>query len=137
MEPVQKRDCDDRPVSSGGGRRSGRHELTDALMRTGLVEVATVFDEHLEQVPLIENEKLVEAFAPYAAEQALTDRVRARRSDRCSEDSRANSLRYAVEVSTELVVAVANDEAGPRAEGVALRICCATQALFGSRVTPT
>jgi hypothetical protein len=70
MEPVQKRARDDRPVSFGGGRRSDRHELTDALMRTGLVEVATVFDEHLEQVRLIENEKVVETFAPYAAKLA-------------------------------------------------------------------
>jgi hypothetical protein len=61
---------------------------------------------------LTEHEQVVEALATHAPEEALADGVRPRGSNRCLENSRAHSLRHAIEVLTKLVVAIADDEAG-------------------------
>lgn len=73
MEAVQKRRCDDRSVFPGW--HAERHALTDSLMRTRRVEITAVLDEHREQMPLAQNKDVVQAFASYASEETLADRV--------------------------------------------------------------
>ncbi len=113
MEPVQKRHSGDRPAYPGHGWHASGHELADALMWPRLVEVARVFEEDFEQVPLASDKDVAEAFASYAAEESLADRVRTRCADRCLHDLRAGAFGGTVEVATVLVVAIANDEPRP------------------------
>jgi hypothetical protein len=51
-----------------------------------------VLDEHPErplEVPLADDQEPVETFGPRGSDEALGDRVRLRRSDRCADDLEA------------------------------------------------
>jgi hypothetical protein len=87
------------------------------LVRTNLVEVAAVLDEDLVQVLFAEHQRVVQTFSPDAAQEAFAHAVRAGRSNGRLEHSRADALGGAVEVRTELIIPIANDEARPDAEG--------------------
>ena len=49
--------------------------LPDALMRAGLIEVRHVLAERAAQVALPQEQQMIEALAPHAAQEALADRV--------------------------------------------------------------
>jgi hypothetical protein len=123
------------PPSFRGGQRAAGHELFDALVKTGFVEVAAVFDQDLVQVPFTEHDDMIQALPPDAAEEALTHSIRAWCADGGLDHSRADPPGRAVEVWAELVIPIPDDE--PRTDPDAFRICWATHTRLGSRVTPT
>ena len=56
-----------------------RNLLTDPLVRSRAVEVLTVLTKNDPKVLLAENDRVIEAFAPNAAEEPLAHRVGVRR----------------------------------------------------------
>lgn len=107
----------------------------NALVRARRVEVAAILAEHRDQVSLAEHENMVEAFPAYAAEKALAPGVRPRARTGVLRTlapmpraARSNSGPYLSSRSRMM-------NRGPIPNGVALRICRATQAELGSRVT--
>lgn len=59
-----------------------------------------------------ENDDVIQTFAPYAAEESLTDRVHQRCLNRCALYLDPSTLRNTIKFSTELAVIIANDELG-------------------------
>src|SRR5450631_2501192 len=103
-----------------------RHALFEPLMRARGVEIAkAILLEHPTEVPFAENNNVVEALAPDAAEKSLANGIHERSLNGRPKNADAGALRGAVEVGAELAVVVANDELGPEMpKGVASRICC-------------
>ena len=99
MQAVEHRACGHRAAFRGSGRAPCRDELADSLVSPGLVEIANVVDENLEQVTLAEDEHVIEALAAHAAQEPLTESVGLRRSCGRFQDSRAHTSRDAVEVA--------------------------------------
>ena len=78
-----------------------------------------------------QDDDVIQAFAAHAAKEALAGRIHIGRSHRGLDDARSDGLRGAIEVGSEFVVAIANDETrrlperrrvpdlfgGPRARG--------------------
>src|SRR2546423_10987938 len=62
-------------------RRRLWERVPEALVRARPVEVRGVLAEHAGELPLAEDEQVVEAFAAHAPEEALARRVRARSAD--------------------------------------------------------
>src|SRR6476661_283023 len=54
--------------------------LAEALVRSCPVEEGDVLAEHPAEMALTEDEQVVQAFAPHAAQEALADGVRPRRA---------------------------------------------------------
>ena len=52
--------------------------LCDALMRSGLIEVLHIGMKDTMQLLLLEDEKMIEALSPHAAQKAFTDGIRSR-----------------------------------------------------------
>ena len=88
------------------------------LMRSSLVEVRVgVLLQHAFERPLVQDQNVVQAFATNASEKSLTHRVHIRSAHGCLHDSHPDALRYAIELSTEFPVTVANDHVGTFTEG--------------------
>src|SRR5450631_708174 len=95
-----------------------RHALFEPLMRARGVEIAkAILLENLTEMPFAENNNVVEALAPDAAEKPLANRIHERSLDRRSSNADTGALCGTVKVGAELVIVVANDELGPDAEG--------------------
>jgi hypothetical protein len=52
-----------------------RYLLRNPLMRSCLVEVDHIGIEHALELPLMQNQQMIEAFLPHAPQEALTDRI--------------------------------------------------------------
>lgn len=115
MEPVEIGGRDDLAASFRGG--AAGHALIEVLVRAGLVEVPAVFDEDLAKMLFAEHKDTVEALSSNGAQKALAECVCTRCSKRGLEHARADRLSSAVEVMTELVVPIADEEARPDPEG--------------------
>jgi hypothetical protein len=75
VQTVQHGDGHDLGAAGRGGRRTDGHELTDPLMRPGLVEVPeAVFVEDALEVTLAEHDRVVQPFATDISEKALSSR---------------------------------------------------------------
>ncbi len=55
--------------------------LAESLVWPRAVEVGDVFAQHTGEVPLAEDERVIQAFATHAAQEALAGRVRPRPAD--------------------------------------------------------
>ena len=75
-----------------------------------IIEVANVLGEYGEQLALGQDDQVVDALAAYAAEKALAGRVHVRRMHRGLDDPRPETLGSAIEISSEFVVSVADEE---------------------------
>jgi hypothetical protein len=66
MKAAEYRECDDIAL----GRRVGRHRgpLADPLVRPSFVVVADILRHDAFEVPVVEDEHVVEALAPQRAE---------------------------------------------------------------------
>ena len=93
-----------------GGRVWHRDALADTLVRPRPVEVADVLHEDATEVPLAEEQDVVQILPPDATQEALTDGVDPRRSRRRAEDLDAARGRDAGEVGPELPVVVVDQE---------------------------
>ena len=49
--------------------------LLEALMGSCLVEVGHIGIEHAMELPLMQNQQVVQTFLPYAPQEALADRI--------------------------------------------------------------
>src|SRR5207248_4858360 len=60
-----------------GGNQSAlyRDLLPNPLMRSCLVEVDHIGIEHALELPLMQNQQVIEAFLPHAPQEALTDGI--------------------------------------------------------------
>ena len=79
-------------------------------MWAAAVEVGHMLFEHAEQMVLVEDEDIIEALAAGTAEIALADGIGLRRSHGCAQHPDAARVRDTIEVDTELVVVVTDQE---------------------------
>ena len=113
VEATQDGDRDDRAIGiprPAGRVRRGRHALAEPLMGPGVVEVPDVLAQDAAQVPLAEDQDVVEAFPPDAPEEALADGVGPRRARRAQGPDAADRGDPS-DVGPELPVVVGDQEA--------------------------
>src|SRR5687768_7405045 len=86
VQPAQDGDCDHgllyMRTRRRNCRRSQRCALADALVRPRAVKVADVLRQHAPEVSLAEDEDVIEALPPDAAQEPLADGVGPRCADR-------------------------------------------------------
>lgn len=92
------------------GRRIGRLPV-ECAVRPVAVVVVDEDGEHALEVAPVHDQEPVETLGPGRADEALGDRVRPRRPHRRLDDLDAFAGKDGVEVSRELAVAVADQEA--------------------------
>ena len=99
-------------------RSRSRHALSDPLVGPCDVEIVeAVLIERALDVPLAEDDEVIETVAPDAAEKSLTNRIHERSVDCRPKNAHAGALCGTVEVGAELAVVVTDDELGRGAEG--------------------
>src|SRR5262245_44866629 len=79
VEPAEDRNANNRSRTRRRPRRSRRDELPNRLVRSCLVEVTAILEQHVEQMLLAEHHDLIQAFAADAAQEPLANRVALRR----------------------------------------------------------
>ena len=75
------------------------------------VVMVDVDTQHSFEVAAVEDQQPVEALGAHGSDEALSDRVCFGRADRCPDDLDAFAAEDGVEVSRELAVAIADEEA--------------------------
>jgi transposase len=126
MQAAQDREGNDwrcRMQRSQMSRRF-RDRLLNALVWPRRVKVCAVRPEHAAQLALVQDEQVVEARAPDAAEEPLADGIGARGPHGRPQHLAAAPRRDARELRAKRGVVVTDQEARPRAEGR-----CLTQVL--------
>ena len=73
-----------------------------------MIEIRDIFTYDPVQVSLTQNQNMIQAFASYAANEALTDRIRLWRPQRRSEHLNSSAFGHSREALSILVVIVAN-----------------------------
>src|SRR5262249_12296425 len=116
VKPAQHGDGDHSLLSISarrcqGARDGHRGALADSLVGPAAVEVAGVLRQDASQVPLPEDQDVVHALAPDAAEEAFADGVGARRADRRPDHLYPARSGEAVELGPVLGVVVVDQEA--------------------------
>jgi hypothetical protein len=124
MQAAEHWEGDDVPL--GRALRGDLGLLMDPLVRADSVVVADVLGDDALEVPGVEYENVVEAFATQRAEEALAHGVHVRRAHRRSDHTDAGGARERIEGGPELVVAIANQEPWRRTRGASR----APQSLF-------
>jgi hypothetical protein len=71
--------------------RSARRPLTQPPMGTPRIEVGDVFLQDALQMPLVDNQHLIQTLVPHRSDPPLRERVRPRRLYRCAELSHSQS----------------------------------------------
>jgi hypothetical protein len=105
-------------ISGCAERWPGGQALPDPLVRTRAVEIVeAVFLQHVLEVPLCEDDDVIEALSADAAEKSLANRIHERSLNGRPKNADTGTGGGAAEVSAELAVVVANDELGSGAEG--------------------
>ena len=114
-----------------------RELLPNAWMRSCLVEVNHIGIEHALELPLMQNQQMIEAFLPHAPQEALTDRIGSWRVIGGCENLDATGPRHTSEAGPKFGIVITNEILRCLSIGVASRSCWGTQASVGDRVTPT
>ncbi len=102
-----------------------------------MVEVGDIRAEHPPQVRLAQDQEVIQARPPHAAEEALAESVRPRGADGRAQDCDPLAAATRAKVGPYLLSLSRISHRGASPNGVASRSCCATQASVGWRVTPT
>jgi len=118
-------------------RRRCRERLLETLVRPRPVEVRDVFPEHAGQLPLAQDQDVVQALAADAAQEALAHGMCPRRAVRRARDADATACGDGRACRPVRALVVAAEEPGALVERLAARRCRATRASVGWRVTPT
>jgi len=131
VQAAQDREGHDRPCRMPPSQvsRHLRDRLPKPLVWPRRVEVCAVRPEHAAQLTLVQDEQVVEARAPDAAEEPLADGIGARGPHGRAQHLDAAPSRDARELRAKRGVVVTDQEARPRAEGRRL-----TQVLCDPRV---
>src|SRR6476659_6094101 len=107
-----------RPGSTAPPGRAARERINPgkALVRAVPVEVGEVLAQHAGQLPLAQDEDVIEALAAHAPQEALAHRVRARSAEGRAQHHDAAGRGNTREVGPELAVIVADEvlRASPR-----------------------
>jgi hypothetical protein len=94
-----------------------RDSPTKPLMRAVRVEISeSELSENTVQVTLPQDEHVLEALPPGAAEKSLDHGIHQRCPYRCLDDPHARSFRHPIELGSVLVVSVTDDELRPLPE---------------------
>jgi hypothetical protein len=128
MQATQDWQRDDLPLD--GALHWHRGLLAEPLVRACAVVVADVLGDDALEVPVIEHDDVVEAFAAPRAEKPCTDRVHVRRAHRRADHPDAGGACERIEGDPELIVAIANQEPWRRTQGGRV-----AQAIRSNRVT--
>ncbi len=91
----------------------GRPQVERAVGPLAVV-VVDVDTKHSFEVAAVEDQQPVEALGAHGSDEALCDRVRFGRADRRPDDLDAFAAEDGVEVTSELAVAIADQEANRR-----------------------
>jgi len=112
VQPAEHGKPHDRAIEPGSGAFiRDWNLLAHPLMRPSHVEVVDrILREDVPQVSLSQNDHVIEAFAPDAAQKSLAHRIHQGSLYRCAQNANPGALGDAVEDRAELVVTIANDE---------------------------
>jgi hypothetical protein len=88
------------------GSKAVRDPLLDALMGSGLVEVRHIRLEHPLELPLLNNQQMVEACLPYTPQKAFTDRIASGSVLRGREQFDATGRRHPQETGSNLAIMI-------------------------------
>jgi hypothetical protein len=91
-----------------------------------MIEVHCIRHEKPGELFLMENEKVIETFSPYAPQKAFADGVRLRRPNWRSKDLNVTCGRHSCKIRAKFPVIIPNQIFGVFPYGVASRSCCAT-----------
>ena len=83
--------------------------LPNPLMRSRLVEVGDIPIEHAVELPLIEDQQMVETFLPHTPQEALADRIGSRSVIGCFEDLDAAGCGHARETGSKFALMIAHE----------------------------
>jgi hypothetical protein len=86
-------------------------------MRPGSVEVVYICVEHAVELPLLQDEQMIEALTPYTPEKPLTDGIRARGEIRSCENLDVTRLGKPREAHPKLAVVITDEVLGPHTKG--------------------
>jgi hypothetical protein len=86
-----------------------RDLLPNPLMRSRLVEVGDITIEHTVELPLIEDQQMVETFLPHTPQEALADRIGSRSVIGCFEDLDAAGCGHARETGSNFAITIAHE----------------------------
>ena len=92
-----------------------RNLLLDALMRPGSVEVVHICIEHAVELPLMQDQQVIEALTPDTAQEALTDGIGTRGIIRSLEKLDATGLGNPREGHSKLAIIITNEVPRSRA----------------------
>lgn len=95
----------------GRGRSGNGALLVQALVRASLVVIRDIVPEHLSQVPLIDNEYVIQNLRPGQANPAFGHRVRVGRTHWSSDDLDVRTSEHRIEVRRERGIAVMDEVA--------------------------
>src|SRR4051812_1649972 len=118
MQPAQHGDGDDERSWTGRRPRpqGARDGLPDALVWPRGVEVRGVLPQHASQLPLAQDQDMIEALAPDAPEEALAGGICPRGPDGRAQDGDPAARRHAGEPRPVLAIVVADQKPGPLVE---------------------
>ncbi len=110
LKPVEHGNGDDFPLALflSADSPSRRDLLINALMWPCPVEERNVFFEHSIQLPVAQDQQVIETFALHTAQKSLTDGVRPRRTIGSSQALNPRGLGYRRELGTEFAMVVAD-----------------------------
>ena len=112
--------------------------LSDALMRSSLIEVLDIATKDTMQLLLLEDEQVIETLSPHTAQKAFTDSVSPWCVIRCFQDLDAAGGCHARETGSKLAVTIPNEIRAALVQKESLPAAVrAVQASVGYRVTPT
>jgi len=82
--------------------------LLDPLMRSCLVEVDHIAIEHVLELPLMQNQQVIEAFLPHTPQESLTDGIGSRRVIGSFENLDATCPRHTSKARPKFAIVITN-----------------------------
>src|SRR5215470_5075285 len=86
-------------------------------MRSGLIEVLDIGTQDTMQLLLLQDEQVIETFAPHTAQKAFTDRIGPWRVRRCFQDLDAAGLGNPRESHPKLAIVISDEILRPHTKG--------------------
>jgi hypothetical protein len=120
MEPAQNWEGEDLPACGIWWqwlRWWLRNLLLDPLMRPGSVEVPHISVEHALELPLMEDEQVIEALPSHTAQETLTEGIGSRRVIRSCEKLDATRLGNPIEDHPKLAIMIPDEVFRPHPKG--------------------
>ena len=90
------------------GSRGDWNLLPNALMRSCLVEVGHIRIEHAVELPLMQDQQVVQTFLPHTAQEAFADRIGSWRMIRCFEYLDATCCRHTSKARPKFAIVITN-----------------------------